>query len=246
MLNEKFLIRLKHASSVVVLTGAGISKESGLPTFRGKDGIWNDYKAEELATPQSLQKNPELFWQFYTWRIQKVKEAKPNLGHYAIVDMERLFSDFVLITQNVDNLHSVAGNPKIVELHGNIMNSRCTKCEHVIHDAAGQTDEPPRCPKCGSLMRPDVVLFGENLKPGNLRKAQEASSSCEVFFSIGTSGLVEPAASLPFQAKGNGAFIVEINPEQTPLTSFMDESIRVGAGKFLPHLIMIIEKLKAQ
>jgi len=245
MLSQKLLSRLKNASAVTALTGAGISAESGVPTFRGKDGLWENQKVEELATPQAHKNNPELFWKFYNWRKKLINEVKPNLGHYSLVDFERIYEDFLLVTQNVDNLHQEAGNNKIVELHGNIYNTKCANCGKSHTEPISENSPIPVCKSCGGQLRPDVVLFGENLEEKNLRLAQEAAAGCEIFFSIGTSSLVEPAASLPFLAKGNGSFIVEINSEETPLSQHADECLRGATGKILPALVIIIEKLQS-
>jgi len=242
MFSNKLLARLRDATNVTVLTGAGISAESGVPTFRGKDGLWQNHKMEELATVQAFQKNPMLFWQFYNWRRKALEKVKPNLGHYALVDFERYFKDFSLLTQNVDNLHVVAGSTKLIELHGNILRDRCSKCQ-AVYPAGQAVVAIPTCTKCDALLRPDVVLFGENLNETLLRKAQHASAECEVFFSIGTSGVVEPAASLPLLSKANGAYLVEINEEETPLSVHSNESLRGPAGKILPQLAMIVEKI---
>ena len=244
MLSEKFLMRLKHSSGVTVLTGAGISAESGVPTFRGKDGLWENHKVEELATIDAFQKDPAQFWKFYNWRRNALKEVKPNLGHYALVDFERIYPEFHLITQNVDSLHTNAGNKNVVELHGNLMRDKCSDCGDINSEINMELSEPPKCTKCGNLMRPDVVLFGENLKSKVLSTAQEMSATCELFISIGTSSLVEPAASLPFAAKGNGAYLVEINPEDTPLTQFVDEQLKGTSSKILAQLAVILDKLR--
>jgi len=244
MFSEKLLTRLKNAYSLSVLTGAGISAESGVPTFRGKDGLWNNYKAEDLATPTTFMNNPRLFWDFYSWRRKLLKDVKPNLGHYALVDLERLFSDFLIITQNVDNLHFVAGNKKVIEIHGNIMRTKCSECGAAYDEIFYDADPIPSCKQCSGMIRPDVVLFGESLDEKLLRKAQETAANCEVFFSIGTSGVVEPAASLPFLAKANGSYIVEINETETPLSMHANECIHGAAGKILPQLIMVLEKIR--
>ena len=245
MLSQKLLSRLKNASAVTVLTGAGISAESGVPTFRDKDGLWQTHKVEELATPQALKQNPDLFWKFYGWRKKLISEVKPNLGHYALVDFERIYEDFLLITQNVDNLHQFAGNSKVVELHGNIFKTKCSECGLEFNEDIKESSHIPHCNKCGGYLRPDVVLFGENLKEKDLRDAQEAAASCEIFFSVGTSSLVEPAASLPYLAKANGSYVVEINSQETPLSSHADECLRGSAAKVLPALVIIIEKLQS-
>jgi NAD-dependent deacetylase len=242
MITEKLLQRLSHASGITILTGAGISAESGVPTFRGEDGLWNSHKVEELATIKALNANPELFWKFYTWRRQKLQGIEPNLGHYALVDMERLIQGFVVLTQNVDNLHRRAGSKKLIELHGNLTRDRCTKCGQRYPAELGEFKIVPTCKKCDGLLRPDVVLFGENIEEKFLLTAQKASAACEVFFSIGTSSIVEPAASLPYLARANGAYVVEVNPEDTALTSHANEVYRKSAGEFLPQLTIAIEK----
>ncbi len=242
MFTEKLLRRVRGASSVTILTGAGISAESGVPTFRGKDGLWKNKKFEELAHIDAFTENPDEFWDFYRWRRENVKKVKPNLGHFALVDMARHFDEFTVITQNVDNLHHIAGSEHLIELHGNLQRNRCSEC-NLIYQAQKDGADSIKCEKCGSFLRPDVVLFGESLNSDVLKSAQEASAMCEVFFSIGTSGLVEPAASLPYLAKANGAYLVELNEEDTPLTPHMDESIRGQAGKVLPRLAIIFDKL---
>lgn len=242
MFTEKLLTRIRSASSVTILSGAGISAESGIPTFRGKDGLWQNQKFEELAHIDAFKKDPEKFWQFYNWRKEMLSSVKPNLGHYALVDMERHFDELNLVTQNVDNLHYVAGSKHVIELHGNLTRNRCSECSKIEQSAEKQSGVP-KCSSCGGFMRPDVVLFGETLDEKTLRKAQEASALCEVFFSVGTSGLVEPAASLPYLAKANGAYLIEINEEETQLTPHMNESIRGPSGKILPRLAIIFDKL---
>lgn len=243
MFSEKFIQRLKNAYTVTVLTGAGISAESGVPTFRGKDGLWNNYPVEKLATVDALENNPQLFWEFYNWRRDLLSSIKPNLGHYALVDIENYFEEFTLITQNVDNLHIEAGNINILELHGNITKNRCTNCDDLTLMDLNENGIP-KCKKCGALLKPDVILFGDPLNQNILRKAQEASSVCEVFICIGTSAEVEPAASLPFIAKGNGAFLVEINPEKTALSASADEVININASKALTNLTMILDRMR--
>jgi NAD-dependent deacetylase len=245
MFTTKLLQRMKNAYGVTVLTGAGISAESGVPTFRGKDGLWKQYKVEELATIDAFKKNPQLFWEFYSWRRELLKDVKPNLGHYALVDFEKYFKEFIIITQNIDNLHFTAGSKKILEIHGNINRNKCSKCGIKIDKLSLNDNKVPVCEKCAAIVRPDVILYGENLDPNLLQKAQQVSSECEVFFSIGTSSLVEPAATLPFLAKANGAYLVEINSEETPLTQHADEILRGPAGKILPQLAIILEKLFA-
>ncbi|RMH62880.1 MAG: NAD-dependent deacylase [Calditrichaeota bacterium] len=244
MFSQKLLIRLKNAFNVTVLTGAGISADSGIPTFRGPDGLWKDQEVEKLATLEALENEPEVFWEFYNWRRQLLKDIKPNFAHFSLVDIENYFEDFTLITQNVDNLHAIAGNKNLVELHGNITRNRCTSCDHIVPMEQMAEQAIPYCDKCGAIMKPDVVLFGEPLNPKLLRQAQTASAECEVFFSIGTSSVVEPAASLPYIAKANGAYIVEINPESTPLTENADEVINIPAAKALTALVLILDRIR--
>ncbi len=223
MFSKQLILRLKKGYSIAVLTGAGISAESGVPTFRGKDGLWKNHDVQQLATPEALRNTPELFWEFYRWRRQLLKDVQPNMGHYALVDLEHRFGDFHLITQNVDNLHQVAGSEKVTELHGNIARTFCSACGKEVFDNEYDESQPvPKCPHCGGVLRPGVVLFGESLSPQALSEAQEAAATCEVFFSIGTSAVVEPAASLPYIAKANGAYLVEINLERTPLSDYSD------------------------
>ncbi len=245
MFSNKLLHRLLKAYSVTVLTGAGISAESGVPTFRGKDGLWRNHDVQQLATPQALQQNPHLFWEFYRWRRELLKDVQPNMGHYALVDLENRIEDFTLITQNVDNLHKVAGSRNIMELHGNIMRTYCNDCgrEYAEGEYDAQSDVP-KCPQCGGYLRPGVVLFGEALPSKILSQAQEAAASCEVFFSIGTSSVVEPAASLPYVAKANGSYLVEVNLERTPLSDHADEVVLGKAGKLLQALILILERIQ--
>lgn len=242
--SERLLERLRVAYTVAAVTGAGISAASGIPTFRGKEGLWRKYKPEELANFAAFQKNPQLVWEWYAWRRKIVQKAQPNLGHYALVDMERLFPEFILITQNVDNLHQRAGSKHIIELHGNITRSKCSRCGKPYQPEVNPEQGIPACPECGGLIRPDVVWFGETLPEAAISRAQEAAMQSEVFFSIGTSAVVEPAASLPYIARGNGAYVVEINPDKTPLTDVADEHLNGPADKILPALIIALERLK--
>lgn len=242
--SEKLFERAKGCYNIAALTGAGISAESGVPTFRGKDGLWKNHDVQRLASPQALQHDPKLFWEFYKWRRELLANVKPNLGHYALVDLEQMFKGFSLITQNVDGLHGAAGSKNLWEIHGNINITRCNECGYQLKDSERGllNSEVPLCPKCSGVLRPGVVLFGENLSPSVLSAAQEAASQSEIFFSIGTSAVVEPAASLPYIAKANGAYVVEINTERTPLSDHVDEVILGPSGKVLPALVMQLEK----
>lgn len=222
--------KLKAASSIAVLTGAGISKPSGIPTFRDAAGLWKDFDIEEYATPSAYARNPQKVWEWYGWRYQNVLQAQPNPAHFLLSELEQTKSDFLLVTQNVDGLHARAGSKHLVELHGNLTQARCEQCQHRFDlPLPEQLALPPVCPKCGSRGRPNVVWFGEMLPNGAFEKALEAFSQCDVALIIGTSGEVEPAASLGRVASRMGAFVIEINPEATPLSSIADLSLRLGA-----------------
>lgn len=228
---------LKKAVRVAVLTGAGISAESGLKTFRDSpDGHWAQYRPEDLATTEAFVHDPKLVWGWYAMRRGKVAEASPNSGHDALVKMEQHIPDFTLITQNVDGYHRQAGSNNVLELHGNIQRVKCFDGCGVVEDWE-ENDEVPRCPKCNAFLRPDVVWFGENLPPNTLENATYAARNCQVFLSIGTSALVQPAASLAHAARQEAAIIVEINLEPTPLTSQVDFALHGKSGEVLPVLV---------
>jgi len=222
----------------VVLTGAGISAESGVPTFRGKEGLWGKFKAEELATMHAFVANPKIVWEWYNWRRQLLSEVNPNPGHYALKEMEELFDRFVLITQNVDGLHAAAGSSQILELHGNITKNKCIDCNRPF-DMADDIDPAaiPACEHCGGKIRPDVVWFGEMLDSETIDSAFAESERADLFFSIGTSALIHPAASLPVAAKRSGATLVEINTEPTPLTGLADYFVEACSGEALPRIV---------
>lgn len=232
---------LLSSARIAVLTGAGVSKESGLRTFRDPmDGLWAEYLPEDLATPEAFERTPELVWEFYAARRLKTGEVQPNAGHLALAEMERHVSHFTLITQNVDGLHRRAGNKNVIELHGNITRVRCSHGCGVLTEWEEAPGKMPTCPTCGAKLRPDVVWFGEMLPGDELKTAVQASQICHAFFSIGTSGLVQPAAALPFLAKQNGAVIVEINTEETPLTPVVDYFFRGKSGEILPELVKAV------
>ncbi|MHC1566805.1 MAG: SIR2 family NAD-dependent protein deacylase [Candidatus Syntropharchaeia archaeon] len=227
---------LKKSKSVVVLTGAGISAESGVPTFRGKDGLWKKYRAEDLATPRAFSENPKLVWEWYNWRREIISRAEPNPAHLIVAKMEKYYEDFWVITQNVDGLHRKAGNKKIIELHGNIWRVRCTEEGKVFEmDDVPLPEIPPRC-ECGALLRPDVVWFGESLSPDDLSRSFECAEKCEVMLVVGTSAVVYPAASLPSIAKKKNAYLIEVNMEETPISSIADVSIFGKAGEIMPKI----------
>ena len=228
---------LRDARRVVALTGSGISAESGVPTFRdAQTGLWASYDPQELATPEAFARDPELVWKWYAWRRGLVEGARPNAGHMALADLEHRAPVFSLVTQNVDGLHQEAGSSNVVELHGNIRRSRCS-AENVPVEPDETDHVPPLCPNCGSPLRPDVVLFGEALPAEALGAASEAARSCDVFLSVGTSGLVYPAASLPYEALDGGAAVIEVNPDPTPLSAHADLAVRGRAGEVLPDLV---------
>jgi NAD-dependent deacetylase len=230
--------RLRAARHVAVLTGAGISAESGVPTFRdAQTGLWSRYKPEDLATPEAFQRNPRLVWEWYAWRRECVAKVTPNPGHIALAEMERQVPRFTLITQNVDGLHDRAGSRRVVELHGNITRTKCFEENTIIQNWSDSGEVPPRCPRCGGRLRPDVVWFGETLPAHAFEEALRATQACEVFFSIGTSSMVYPAASLSYEALQSGAVVVEINPEKTPLTTQATHSFRAPSGQLLPLLV---------
>lgn len=230
-------ISIADVTSVAVLTGAGISAESGVPTFRGENGLWRRMRAEDLATPRAFRRDPELVWEWYGWRRALISGCQPNAAHAALVEMEARFEDFTLITQNVDGLHRLAGNRNIVELHGNIWGLRCTRgCRSSWESRQVPLDEvPPHCPGCAALVRPDVVWFGESLPEEALERAWAASQRCQVMLVVGTSAAVQPAASLPLVALRHGASVVEINPNPTPISSVVEELVREPAAVGLPR-----------
>jgi NAD-dependent deacetylase len=236
--------RLRSAHAVTVMTGAGISAESGVPTFRGADGLWRNYRATDLATPDAFARDPRLVWQWYRWRRGIIGRAEPNPGHLALARLQCRIPALTLITQNVDGLHQRAGSTDAIELHGNIWRARCARGCGVVRDAAGETpgDEPaggqdpvPVC-ACGALLRPDVVWFGEALDENRIDLAVLAAGQCQVFLAVGTSALVYPAAGLPLVAAKAGALVVEINVDDTPLTPHAGLVLRAKAAEVLPAL----------
>jgi len=235
---------LKTARRIAILTGAGISAESGIPTFReAQTGLWAQYNPEELATPQAFSSNPDLVWEWYQWRKEIVAQAEPNPGHFALANMESIAAGtgtlFTLITQNVDGLHQRAGSQKIIELHGNINRSKCFECGLVAGDETPD-HEHPRCKNCGGMLRPDVVWFGENLPSFALQTAWDVAQNCDVFFSIGTSALVQPAASLPLVALQKGAVLIEVNPNPTNISILAAYNLQGLSGEVLPQLVKTV------
>jgi NAD-dependent deacetylase len=231
--------RLREARRAVALTGAGVSAESGVPVFRGEEGLWRSFRPEDLATPEAFARDPRLVWEWYAWRRERVAACRPNAAHAMLARLDGRLADFLLVTQNVDGLHAAAGSRRVVELHGNLWRVRCTSCQACVPDNRVPLPElPPLCGTagCGGRLRPDVVWFGEALPDAALTAALEAARQAELVLVIGTSSLVYPAAALPQLARGSGAFVIEVNPEPTPLTPLAQVSLRGKAAELLPAL----------
>jgi len=240
-IDNSLIDALKKSESIVFFSGAGISSESGIATFRGKEGLWNKFKPEELASFDAFIKNPELVWEWYNYRKKIVHEANPNPAHLTIAEMQSHFKDVTVITQNVDNLHRRAGSKNIFELHGNIERNFCINCKKFRNEELDFSVGVPKC-ECGGFIRPDVVWFGENLPEDQFLGGEKATINSDIFFVIGTSAVVYPAAGLVYTAKANSAIIVEINIEETPITSLAQYSFFGKAGEILPK---IFEKYKS-
>ena len=236
--DPRLVQKFRGARRVVALTGAGISAESGIPTFRdAQTGLWARFRPEELATAAAFRRDPKLVWDWYEWRRGLVAQAAPNAGHRALARLEGLVPGFTLVTQNVDGLHVRAGSQRVIELHGNIHRSKCFEEDVVVEEGIAAPDGPPRCPRCGAPLRPDVVWFGETLPPQALAAAEAAARECDLLFSIGTSAAVFPAAQLPVTALESGAMVVEINKDRTRLTGVATFSLLGQAGEILPRLL---------
>jgi NAD-dependent deacetylase len=228
--------RIASARSITVLTGAGISADSGVPTFRGEGGLWKQFRAEELATPEAFDSHPEIVWEWYHWRRKTVSEKRPNPAHDTLVLLESACPNFTLITQNVDGLHTLAGSRKIIELHGSLWRIRCMQCGRVTENRSLDLPLLPLCERCQSLLRPDVVWFGEAINPIDLEKSLEACRGSDVFLVIGTSGVVQPAASFASFAKEQGAFTIEINTVDSGIAG--RDLLLIGrASEVVPKLI---------
>jgi NAD-dependent deacetylase len=246
---ESLKERVKTAKNVAVLTGAGISQESGIHTFRGADGLWKKFRPEELANFDAFIKRPEIVWEWYNYRKELIQNVEPNPGHFALVELERIFPIFYIITQNIDDLHKRAGSSNIIELHGNIYRNYCIDCgkrydgqlelrSHIIKGNA-----IPKC-DCGGVIRPDVVWFGEMLPENSVEKAFEVARGADIFFSIGTSAIVYPAAYIPRTAKSYGAFLVEVNVDWTDLSTSADYILKGKSGEVLPDLVEWIKQTR--
>ncbi|MCS7053533.1 MAG: NAD-dependent deacylase [Ignavibacterium sp.] len=241
---SKLIDKLQTSEKIVFFTGAGISAESGIPTFRGEDGIWNKLSPEELANFNAFMKNPKMVWEWYQYRRKITHNSQPNAGHLAIVEFEKYFPEVTVITQNVDNLHRRAGSKIIYELHGNIEKNYCIKCKKRYDEDLNFEDGIPKC-ECGGLIRPDVVWFGEYLPVDQLRKSEEATISSDIFFVIGTSAVVYPAAGLVYTARQYGSFIVEINIDSTEVSKICDVTFQGKAGEVLPKILDEVRKIKS-
>jgi NAD-dependent deacetylase len=246
-ISRELVERLGASGSLVVLTGAGVSSESGVPTFRGEEGLWRQHRAEELATWEAFERDPVLVWQWYDYRRRIVADARPNPAHDAIARLETGYDEFILVTQNTDGLHERAGSTAPVELHGNIWRARCVKEQRVIDLPENPLAEiPPICEHCGALLRPDVVWFGEPLPAKAYDASYEAASECDAMLVVGTSAVVRPAASLPLVAKHAGAIVVEANTQYTAISALIDGTILGRAGDTLPGLVDALLDLRKQ
>lgn len=236
---------LSAANAVVCLTGAGVSAESGIPTFReAQTGLWSRYDPEELASPAGFARDPSLVWRWYMWRLSLLDDAAPNSGHLALADLARQVPHFTLVTQNVDALHEAAGNRDVIHLHGSLVHFHCSHCgqPHALSTAERDSEAPPRCVACGGAVRPGVVWFGETLPTDALIMAIQAAERCDVMLVVGTSGLVNPAAQLPYMAKRAGARVIDVNPQPGPISQLADVYLQGTSGKMLPSLLSEMEK----
>lgn len=237
-----------NEAAVVCLTGAGVSAESGVPTFRdAQTGLWSRFDAEELATPQGFERDPGLVWRWYMWRLEQLGAAAPNPGHRALADLARLCEAFLLVTQNVDDLHEQAGSANVLHLHGSLLDFRCAGCaapHHLTGEERG-ADSPPACGLCGDLVRPDVVWFGESLPRDAVEEAAAAARGCDVMLVVGTSGLVYPASQLPLVARQGGATVIDVNPEPGPISSLAEIFLQGKSGEVLPALLRAVRELRA-
>ena len=231
--------KLKGSKKIVFVTGAGISQESGIPTFRGKDGYWRKYDPMKLASIDAFYDDPKLVWEWYEDRRKNILSVKPNEGHFAISQMEE-FKDVVVLTQNIDGLHQRSGSTNVLELHGSIIRIKCTVCDFIDNITENFESLPPKC-KCGSMLRPDVVWFGEPLPQNIWQSAIKEASVCDVMVIVGTSLVVSPANTLHVYAKQNGAILIEVNPEKTVMSNDMDLSIQATSAEVLPKILSIFK-----
>lgn len=235
-IDQSLIDSLRKSESIVFFTGAGISSESGIPTFRGKDGIWNKLRPEELANFDAFMRNPEMVWEWYNHRKKIIHDARPNAAHLTIAEMQNHFKNVTVVTQNIDNFHRRAGSNNVFELHGNIERNFCINCKKYYNEELDFSAGVPKC-DCGGLIRPDVVWFGEYLPEDQFLGGEKAAINSDVFFVVGTSAVVYPAAGLVYTAKQSGSTIVEINIEETPLSSIANYSFFGKAGEILPRIL---------
>lgn len=228
---------LKSAKNIAVLTGAGISAESGIPTFRGAAGLWKQFRPEQLATPEAFSRDPQTVWEWYHWRRKLIAGAKPNAGHLALARLEQRAPKFTLVTQNVDGLHQAAGNKAVLELHGSIWTVRCTQCGHEWIDRDTAEGRQSLYCRCGALARPGVVWFGEGLPPDVWTAAEQAIKTCDLLLVVGTSAVVYPAAGLVPLARSSGAKIIEVNLEASPVSGTVHVQLKGKAGILVPELV---------
>jgi NAD-dependent deacetylase len=234
---ESIKDQIKEIKKIVFVTGAGISQESGIPTFRGNDGLWRNHDAMKLAIIDAFYENPKLVWEWYNERRSNIFAASPNQGHKAIAELEK-YVEVVVLTQNIDGLHQKAGSSNVLELHGSIVKIKCTVCDFKNEIVTEFSEIPPLC-KCGNILRPNVVWFGESLPQDIWEKAMIISSQCDLMVVVGTSLVVSPANTLPIYAKQNNAILIEINPEQTEMSSEMNLVLRETSAKALPELVLM-------
>ncbi len=237
--------RLAAARRVTVLTGAGVSKESGLATFRdAEDGLWARYDLMQLATMEGFHQDPKLVWEWYTHRFSLACTARPNAGHLAIAELEKILPEVIVITQNIDGLHQAAGSTDVIELHGSILRHRCLRGHrgYTWDDVTKQGALPPHCPRCQALLRPEVVWFGEMLPQPELSRAFDISEHCDVMLVVGTSGQVQPAASLPFAASDAGAYVIDVNPERDEIAYAANAFLQGPGGVKLPQLLATVRQ----
>ena len=237
---ESISNQIKKYKKIVFVTGAGISQESGIPTFRGKDGLWRNYDPMKLATIDAFYENPKLVWEWYNERRSNVFQAQANLGHKAIAELEK-YAQVVVLTQNIDGLHKKAGSSNVLELHGSIVKIKCSVCDYIEEILTEISNFPPIC-KCGNILRPNVVWFGESLPQDVWQNAIKFASQCDLMVIVGTSLVVSPANTLPLYAKQNNATLIEINPEKTEMSGEMDENVRNTSVKTLPKLVSLFKK----
>jgi NAD-dependent deacetylase len=229
---------LRKARRVAVLTGAGVSAESGVATFRGAGGLWEGHRVEDVATPEAFERDPALVWRFYNLRRKSMADVHPNAGHRALAALERRWSGcFILATQNIDGLHHKAGSHNVLELHGRLSRVRCTMCKYIADRPGEELPELPKCPACQALLRVDVVWFGEMLPHAVLKAAERAASDCECFLVVGTSAIVFPAAGLIYRAREAGAPVIEFNLEPTAASAVADVCLHGPSGQLLPEVV---------